>query len=76
MLKYQAASTTSSEAVEAGSWITHSLFFQFTDHPEARPDENEEEGTLEWWFTHRLELQVTAGDRNYDGVDMLWRRRY
>jgi hypothetical protein len=76
VLKYQAASATSSEAVEAGSWITHSLFFQFTEHPEARPDENEEEGTLEWWFTHRLELQVTAGDRNYDGVDMLWRRRY
>ena len=39
-------------------------------------DENNEEGTLEYWITHRLELQVTAGDRNYDGVDMLWRRRY
>jgi TamB, inner membrane protein subunit of TAM complex len=76
VLKYNAASATSSEAIEAGTWITHTLFFQLTEHPEARPDENDEEGTLEYWITHRLELQVTAGDRNYDGVDMLWRRRY
>jgi autotransporter translocation and assembly factor TamB len=76
VLKYSAATATTSEAIQAGSWITHTLYFQFTEHPEARPDENAEEGTLEWWFTHRLELQVTAGDRNYDGVDMLWRKRY
>ncbi|HEX4453923.1 MAG TPA: translocation/assembly module TamB domain-containing protein, partial [Kofleriaceae bacterium] len=76
VLKYNAASATSSEAIEAGTWITHTVFFQFTEHPEARPDENDEEGTLEYWITHRLELQVTAGDRNYDGVDMLWRHRY
>ena len=76
VLKYSAATATSSEAIQAGSWITHALFFQFTEHPEARPDENAEEGTLEYWLTHRLELQLTAGDRNYDGVDLLWRKRY
>lgn len=76
VLKYSAATATSSEAIQAGSWITHALFFQFTEHPEARPDENAEEGTLEYWLTHRLELQLTAGDRNYDGIDLLWRKRY
>ncbi|HEY1551679.1 MAG TPA: translocation/assembly module TamB domain-containing protein, partial [Kofleriaceae bacterium] len=33
VLKYNAASATSSEAIEAGTWITHTLFFQFTEHP-------------------------------------------
>ena len=76
VLKYEAASASSSAAIAAGSWITHTLFFQFTEHLDALPDENNEEGTLEYWITHRLELQLTAGDRNYDGLDLLWRKRY
>ena len=76
VIRYEAASSTSSAAITVGSWITHTLFFSFRQHLEARPDENGDEGTLEWWLTHRLEVEATAGDRNFDGVDMLWRRRF
>ncbi len=76
VIRYEAASATSSAAVTVGSWITHTLFFSFTQHLEARPDENSSEGTLEYWITRRLELETTAGDRSYDGIDLLWRRRY
>jgi hypothetical protein len=76
VLKYEAASATSSAAITVGSWLTHTLFFSFTQHLSPMPDENSSEGTLEYWFTRRLELETTAGDRNFDGVDLLWRKRY
>ncbi|MEP6863764.1 MAG: translocation/assembly module TamB domain-containing protein [Deltaproteobacteria bacterium] len=76
VLKYEAGSATSSAAITVGSWLTHTLFFSFTQHLSPRPDENSSEGTLEYWFTRRLELETTAGDRNFDGVDLLWRKRY
>ncbi|MEO6771955.1 MAG: translocation/assembly module TamB domain-containing protein [Kofleriaceae bacterium] len=76
VLKYEAASATSSAAITVGSWLTHTLFFSFTQHLSPMPDENSSEGTLEYWFTRQLELEATAGDRNYDGVDLLWRKHY
>lgn len=76
VIRYEAASATSSAAVKVGSWITHTLFFSVTQHLAARPDENSSEGTLEYWFTRQLELETTAGDRSYDGIDLLWRHRY
>lgn len=76
VIRYEAASATSSAAVTVGSWITHTLFFSVTQHLAARPDENSSEGTLEYWITRQLELETTAGDRNYDGIDLLWRHRY
>ena len=76
MIRYQAASATSSAAITVGSWITHTLFFSFRQHMSPLPDENSGEGTLEYWFTRRLELELTAGDRNFDGADLLWRKRY
>ena len=76
VLRYEAASATSSAAVTVGSWITHTLFFSVTQHLAARPDENSSQGTLEYWITRQLELETSAGDRNYDGIDLLWRHRY
>lgn len=76
VIRYEAATATTSAAITVGSWITHTLFFSFTQHVDPRPDENSGEGTLEYWFTRRLELELKAGDRNYDGADLLWRKRF
>jgi hypothetical protein len=38
VIRYEAASATSSAAVTVGSWITHTLFFSVTQHLAARPD--------------------------------------
>jgi translocation and assembly module TamB len=76
VIRYEAASSTSSAAVTVGTWITHTLFFAFRQHLDARPTENSGEGTLEYWMTRRLEIEATAGDRNYDGLDVLWRKRF
>ncbi|MFT3692773.1 MAG: translocation/assembly module TamB domain-containing protein [Kofleriaceae bacterium] len=76
VIRYEAATATTSAAITVGSWITHTLFFSFTQHVDPQPDENSSEGTLEYWFTRRLELELKAGDRNFDGADLLWRKRF
>ena len=76
VLKYESASATSSAAVKVGTWITHTLFFAYREHISARPDENAGEAEVEYWIRRRLMVQGTVGDRGYDGVDLLWRRRW
>ena len=76
VIKYEAASVSSSAAITVGSWITHTLFFSFSQHIDPRVDENAGEAKIEYWFTKRLEVEGTAGDRNFDGVDLLWRKRF
>ncbi len=76
VLRYEAASATGSAAVTVGTWVTHTLFLAYRQHLSARPDENSSEGNLEYWMTRRLMLEGTAGDRGFNGLDLLWRKRY
>ncbi len=75
VLRYEAAGVGSSASITVGAWLTRSLFFAFRQHLDALPDENSGEGTIEYYLTKRLHIQGTAGDRNYNGVDVLWRKR-
>lgn len=76
VLRYEAATSTSSAAVTVGTWINSSLFVAYRQRLDARPDENTGEGEIEYWLTRRLMLVGTVGDRNVDGIDLLWRKRY
>ncbi|NVB78962.1 MAG: AsmA family protein [Kofleriaceae bacterium] len=76
VLRYEAASASSSAAVTVGTWITDSLFLAYRRHLEARPDENAGEGELEYWIRRRLVLEGVVGDRGVNGLDLLWRRRW
>lgn len=76
VLRYEAATSTSSAAVTVGTWVNSSLFLAYRQHLESRPDENTGEGEIEYWLTRRLVVQGTAGDRGVDGLDLLWRKRY
>ncbi len=76
VLRYESATSTSSAAVTVGTWISHELFLAWRQHLEARPDENAGEGEIEYWLQRRLVVEGTVGDRGYDGVDLLWRRRW
>jgi autotransporter translocation and assembly factor TamB len=76
VLRYEAATSTSSAAVTVGTWITDTLFLAYRRHLEARPDENAGEGNLEYWIRRRLVLEAVAGDRGVNGLDLLWRRRW
>jgi len=76
VLRYEAATSQSSAAVTAGTWLTRGLFLAYRRRLETRPDENANEGQLEYWISRRVRVEATAGDRGYDGVDLLWRKRY
>lgn len=76
VLKYESATASSSAAITIGTWITRSLFVAYRRRLEARPDENAGEGELQYWLSRRVMLEGVLGDRGYNGVDMLWRKRY
>jgi hypothetical protein len=76
VLRYEAATSTSSAAITVGTWITDTLFLAYRRHLEARPDENAGEAELEYWIRRRLVLEAVAGDRGVNGLDLLWRRRW
>ena len=59
-----------------GSWLTHKVFLSYKQRMSARYDENSGEGAAEWHFRPNWELDITAGDRNIHGGDVLWRRRW
>jgi translocation and assembly module TamB len=76
VLRYEAATSSSGAAITVGTWITRSLFIAYRRRIEARPDENAGEGEIEYWLARRLVVEGIVGDRGYNGVDLLWRKRY
>lgn len=76
VLRYEAATSTSGAAITVGTWISRSLFVAYRRRIEARPDENGGEGEVEYYLTRRLVVEGIVGDRGYNGVDLLWRKRY
>jgi TamB, inner membrane protein subunit of TAM complex len=76
VLRYEAATSSSGAAITVGTWISRSLFVAYRRRIEARPDENAGEGEVEYYLTRRIVLEGIVGDRGYNGVDLLWRRRY
>ncbi|MDB4961372.1 MAG: hypothetical protein JWP01_1371 [Myxococcales bacterium] len=76
VLKYEAAGASSSAAITVGSWLSRSLFVAYRRRLEARPDENAGEGEVEYWLSRRVMLEGVIGDRGYNGIDLLWRKRY
>ncbi len=76
VLRYEASSASSSAAVTVGTWLTRSLFLAYRRRLESRPDENAGEGEVEYWLSRRVMVEGVVGDRGYNGVDLLWRKRY
>ncbi len=76
VLRYEAATSSSGAAITVGTWLSRSLFVAYRRRIEARPDENSGEGEVEYWLTRRIVVEGIVGDRGYNGVDLLWRKRY
>ncbi|MBA3817841.1 MAG: translocation/assembly module TamB domain-containing protein [Deltaproteobacteria bacterium] len=76
VLRYESATSSSGAAILVGTWITRSLFVAYRRRIEARPDENAGEGEVSYWLSRRVVVEGVIGDRGYNGVDLLWRKRY
>jgi len=76
VIRYEPATATTSAAVTVGSWATHDLFIAARQHIEARTDENASEGLIQYYLLRRVLLDLTVGDRSYDGIDLIWRKSW
>jgi autotransporter translocation and assembly factor TamB len=76
VLRYEAATTTTSAAITVGTWLKHDLFLAYRRRLEARPDENSGEGEVEYWLWRRVVIEGVIGDRGRNAIDLLWRKRY
>ncbi len=76
VLSYEAGTSTTSGSVRAGIWINHKLFVQYRNRPEHRPDENGNEGDIEYYLPRNWLLQGVVGDQDVDGLDLLHRWRW
>jgi autotransporter translocation and assembly factor TamB len=76
VLRYEHSTATTSAAITVGTWLTRNLFLAYRQRLEARPDENSGEGEIEYWLSRRFVVEGVIGDRNYNGVDVVWRKRY
>ena len=76
VLRCDPTAGTSSASCTAGGWLTEKIFLEYQHHLEARFDENTDSLTSEWHFKPSWELDLSGGDRNYYGSDLLWRHRW
>ncbi|HEY4242285.1 MAG TPA: translocation/assembly module TamB domain-containing protein [Kofleriaceae bacterium] len=75
-LTCEPSTSTTSTACTIGRWLTRKLYIAYQAHVDARVDENANEGLLQYYFARKWSLDLSGGDRNYDGLDILWRTRW
>ncbi|MBA3454929.1 MAG: translocation/assembly module TamB domain-containing protein, partial [Deltaproteobacteria bacterium] len=76
VLKYEASTAGTSAAVTVGTWLSRSLFVAYRQHLEALPADNTGELEVEYYLTRQVMIEAVVGDRGYNGIDLLWRKRY
>ena len=75
-LNYEVATSSSSEALRVGYWISKHVFVAVHTHVEPLPDENSNEIIGEWHFRNNMMLQGNGGDRGIGGLDLVRRWRW
>jgi hypothetical protein len=76
VLRFQAATASSSASFTVGKWFTRKLFVAYQRRLEARPDQNAGEAQLEYWLAPDILVEGKAGDRGHHDVDLLWIKRW
>jgi len=76
VLRYDAATASSSASFTVGKWFTRRLFVAYQRRVEARPDQNAGEAQLEYWLAPDVMVEAKAGDRGHHDADLLWIRRW
>jgi hypothetical protein len=76
VLRCDPGAGTSGASCTFGTWLTREIFLAYKQKLDARYDENTGDASVEWHFKPSWVLEVSGGDRNYYGGDVLWRRRW
>lgn len=70
---YVAATASSTQAFQVGTWLSAKLFIAARTHPEARVDENTAEGILEYHLRGSTVIEGQWGNAGYDSADIVRR---
>ncbi len=77
VIKCEPGSSAASSSCTFGRWFfDQKLYVALKRRIEARPDENTEDLQGQYYLSREWILEGVGGDRNHDGVDLLWRRRW
>lgn len=76
LIRCDPGSSAAGASCTIGRWLSDNLFLAFKSRLEARPDENSGDLQLQWYFRREWLIEGIGGDRNHNGVDLLWRRRW
>jgi len=70
-MRYEAATSANSEALAVGRQLGRDTYLEYRNRVEARPDENQNEGMLEYRIKHtEWRLRGEIGDRGYDSGEI------
>ena len=80
-IKYTPQTDTTSAVTEVGKWLDYSwlpgtAYVAFRNHIQPLPTENQNEGEVEWYLQRKVLVDGVYGDRQYDGLDLLYRLRW
>lgn len=76
LIRCDPGSSAAGASCTIGRWLSDNLFLAFKSRLEARPDENSGDLQLQWYFRREWLIEGVGGDRNHNGIDLLWRRRW
>ncbi len=66
----------SSSSCTAGTWLSKKTYVTYEGRIDSRPDENGNQGKVEYYWKPNRTVELTGGDRGYFGLDLLWRHRW
>ena len=70
-MRYEAATSANSEALAVGRKLGRDTYLEYRNRVEARPDENQNEGMLEYRIRHtEWRLRGEIGDRGFDSGEI------
>jgi hypothetical protein len=76
VLRFEAATASSSAAFTVGKWLSRRLFVAYRRRLDARTDQNAGEGEVEYWLRPDILVEATVGDRGHHDADLLWLKRW
>lgn len=76
VLRFEAATASSSAAFTVGKWLSRRLFVAYRRRLDARTDQNAGEAEVEYWLRPEILVEATVGDRGHHDADLLWLKRW
>ena len=76
VIRCQPGSGMSGSSCTIGKWWSDRLFTSIKRKIDARPDENVNDINVQYYLKRDWIFELSGGDRNYNGTDLLWRKRW